>query len=92
MSVLVLAEHDQSRLSPTTARLVAAASELGPVELLVAGQGISAAAREGAAYGMQSTDQSKNLAGIQAAALADAPTIWGVAPTVNAPNPARMPV
>lgn len=48
---------------------------------------ISSAAREGAAYGMLSTANSTNTAGIQAAALADAPTIWGTAPTVSAPAP-----
>ncbi|WEJ57828.1 electron transfer flavoprotein subunit alpha/FixB family protein [Devosia sp. FJ2-5-3] len=35
MSVLLLAEHDNGKLSPATARLVAAASQLGPVDLLV---------------------------------------------------------
>lgn len=40
MAVLVLAEHDLGTLSPATARIVAAASELGPVDLLVAGEGV----------------------------------------------------
>lgn len=35
MSVLLLADHDQGELSPATARLVAAASQLGPVDILV---------------------------------------------------------
>lgn len=35
MSVLVLAEHDLGQLAPATARLVAAASQLGPVDMLV---------------------------------------------------------
>lgn len=35
MSVLLLADHDKGELSPATARLVAAASQLGPVDLLV---------------------------------------------------------
>lgn len=48
---------------------------------------ISSAAREGAAYGMLSTSNSTNAAGIRAAALADAPSIWGTAPTVSAPAP-----
>jgi electron transfer flavoprotein alpha subunit len=37
MSVLVLAEVDNGHLSPATARIVAAASQLGPVDLLVPG-------------------------------------------------------
>jgi electron transfer flavoprotein alpha subunit len=37
MSVLVLAEVDNGTLSPATARIVAAASTLGPVDLLVPG-------------------------------------------------------
>lgn len=37
MSVLVLAEIDNGALSPATARIVAAASRLGPVDLLVPG-------------------------------------------------------
>ena len=41
MAVLVLAEHDLGHLSPATARIVAAAEQLGPVDLLVAGQGVS---------------------------------------------------
>ena len=35
MSILVLADTDQGRLTPATARIVAAASELGAVDLLV---------------------------------------------------------
>jgi electron transfer flavoprotein alpha subunit len=38
MSVLVLAEHDQGKLSPATARLVSAASRLGTVDVLVVGE------------------------------------------------------
>lgn len=44
MSVLVLAETDNGALSPSTARVVAAVSALGPVDLLVAGAPDSAAA------------------------------------------------
>ena len=33
MAVLVLADHDLAALSPATARVVAAAAELGPVDL-----------------------------------------------------------
>ncbi|WP_235935622.1 hypothetical protein [Devosia aurantiaca] len=35
MSVLVLAELDNQKLSPATARITAAAAQLGPVDLLV---------------------------------------------------------
>lgn len=48
MSVLVLAEHDLASLSPATARVVAAAAELGPVDLLVAGEGVDQVALEAA--------------------------------------------
>jgi electron transfer flavoprotein alpha subunit len=41
MAVLVLAEHDLGQLSPATARTVNAVAELGPVEVLVAGEGIA---------------------------------------------------
>lgn len=44
---------------------------------------VSSAAREGASFGMMSSANSTNENGIRAAALADAPTIWGVAPEVN---------
>ena len=37
MSVLVLAELDNDVLSPATARIVAAATQLGPVDLVVSG-------------------------------------------------------
>jgi Electron transfer flavoprotein, alpha subunit len=42
MSVLVLAEVDNGALSPATARIVNAASQLGPVDLLVPGPGAAA--------------------------------------------------
>ncbi|MFK4813066.1 electron transfer flavoprotein subunit alpha/FixB family protein [Devosia sp. ZW T5_3] len=45
MSVLVLADHDLGVLSPATARVVHAVAELGPVEILVAGEDIAAAAQ-----------------------------------------------
>ena len=44
MAALVLAEHDLGTLSPATARLVAAAEMLGPVDVLVAGEGIDSVA------------------------------------------------
>ncbi len=49
MSVLVLADHDQGRLTGATARIVAAASELGPVDLLVAGSELGGIPLEAAA-------------------------------------------
>lgn len=45
MSVLVLADHDLGVLSPATARVVHAAAELGPVDILVAGEDIAAVAQ-----------------------------------------------
>lgn len=47
---------------------------------------ISSAAREGAAYGAASLTNADDTAGIKAAAMADAPNIWGVAPTVSVSN------
>lgn len=44
---------------------------------------ISSAAREGASYGSESLVQATNASAVQAAALADAPSIWGTAPTVS---------
>lgn len=49
MAVLVLADHDQGRLSASTPRVVAAAAELGPVDVLVAGEGVDAVAAEAGA-------------------------------------------
>jgi len=43
---------------------------------------VSSAAREGAAFGMLDPGNATNTGAIQAAALADAPLIWGAAPTV----------
>ena len=48
MAVLVLADHDQGLLSASTPRVVAAAAALGPVDVLVAGQGVEAIAAEAA--------------------------------------------
>jgi hypothetical protein len=44
---------------------------------------ISSAAREGAAFGMMSAVQASDQDGIRDAALDDAPSIWGTAPTVS---------
>lgn len=48
MSVLVLAEHDLGQLAPATARLVAAASQLGPVDVLVVAEAAQAIAAQAA--------------------------------------------
>lgn len=48
MSVLLLADHDKGQLSPATARLVAAASELGAVDLIVVAENADAIAAAGA--------------------------------------------
>jgi Flp pilus assembly protein TadG len=43
---------------------------------------IGGAAGSGAAYGMQNLPQAQDAAAIQQVALASAPSIWGVTPTV----------
>ncbi len=48
MSVLLLADHDNGALSPATARLVAAASELGAVDILVVAENPADIAAEAA--------------------------------------------
>jgi electron transfer flavoprotein alpha subunit len=48
MSVLLLADHDRGVLSPATARLVNAAAQLGPVDVLVYGENIVDVARSAA--------------------------------------------
>ena len=48
MAVLLVADHDLGTLSPATARLVNAVSELGPVDVLVLGEGIDAVATQAA--------------------------------------------
>jgi electron transfer flavoprotein alpha subunit len=65
MSVLVLAEHDLGHLSPATARIVAAATMLGPVDLLVAGQDVSAVAAEAA-----------QIAGVQRVLVAEGESLF----------------
>ncbi len=74
MAVLVLAEHDLVMLSASTARIVAAAERLGPVDLLVAGHGVSAVANEAAKLaGVEKVlvADSAALANLPAEALAD---------------------
>jgi electron transfer flavoprotein alpha subunit len=48
MAVLVLAEHDLGKLSAATARIVAAAEKLGPVDLLVVAESAGPIAAEAA--------------------------------------------
>ena len=69
MAVLVLAEHDLGHLSPATARIVAAAEKLGPVDLLVVGQGVSAVAAEAA-----------QLAGVHRVLVAEGEALAALAP------------
>ncbi|MDC9823545.1 FAD-binding protein [Devosia sp. ZB163] len=64
MAVLVLAEHDLGKLSASTARIVAAAERLGPVHLLVAGQGVAEVAAEAA-----------RIAGVEKVLVADSPAL-----------------
>ncbi len=52
MTTLVVAEHDNARLNEATGRALTAALALGaPVDVLVAGQGVTAVAAEAAALG-----------------------------------------
>ena len=72
MAVLVLAEHDLGTLSASTARIVAAAEKLGPVDVLVAAEDaapIAAAAAEIA--GVHKVIALSGLSNAPADALAD---------------------
>jgi electron transfer flavoprotein alpha subunit len=79
MAVLVLAEHDLGTLSASTARIVAAAETLGPVDLLVAGQGVSAVAAEAA-----------KLAGVEKVLVADSAALASLSPEAVAALLARL--
>lgn len=79
MAVLVLAEHDLGTLSAATARIVAAAEKLGPVDVLVAGQGVSAVAAEAA-----------KLAGVEKVLVADSATLASLSPEAVAALLARL--
>lgn len=68
-------------LLPALVLLLALASDFG--RAFTAYIAISGAAREGAAYGMQSRTASSDTAGIRDAALAETPEVWGTAPTVS---------
>jgi electron transfer flavoprotein alpha subunit len=61
MSVLVVADHDQGQLSPATARIVHAAAQLGPIDLLVIGEN-----------GQNIAEQAAKLAGVHKVLLAEA--------------------
>jgi electron transfer flavoprotein alpha subunit len=62
MSVLVIAEHDNASLKPSTLNTVAAAAKIGDVAVLVAGAGCEAVAKAAAA-----------IAGVARVLRADAP-------------------
>jgi electron transfer flavoprotein alpha subunit len=79
MTVLVLAEHDLGTLSAATARIVAAAAMLGPVDLLVAGQGVSAVA-----------DEAAKLAGVEKVLVADSAALQSLSPEAVAALLARL--
>ena len=61
MSVLVVADHDMGKLSPATARIVHAASQLGAIDLLVIGEN-----------GQNIAGEAAKLAGVQKVLLAQA--------------------
>jgi electron transfer flavoprotein alpha subunit len=48
MTVLLIAEHDNTHIKPATLNAVTAAAKLGDVDILIAGQGCAAAAAEAA--------------------------------------------
>lgn len=79
MAVLVLAEHDLGTLSASTARIVAAAETLGPVDLLVAGQGVAAVA-----------DEAAKLAGVEKVLVADSAALASLSPEAVAALLARL--
>jgi electron transfer flavoprotein alpha subunit len=62
MSVLVIADHDLGQLSPATARIVHAAAQLGPIDLLVIGDN-----------GQNIAEQGAKLAGVYKVLLAQGP-------------------
>ncbi|MEM7397932.1 MAG: electron transfer flavoprotein subunit alpha/FixB family protein, partial [Pseudomonadota bacterium] len=65
MAVLLLAEHDNETLAPTTAKALTAAKEFGSdVDILVVGEGCQAVA-----------DEAAKLKGVRKVLLADAPQL-----------------
>jgi electron transfer flavoprotein alpha subunit len=81
MAVLVLADHDEGRLSPATARIVAAAGKLGgPIDVLVAGEGVAAIAAAAATIeGVTRVLTIDDAALANASAEALAPVLEGLA-------------
>jgi electron transfer flavoprotein alpha subunit len=79
MAVLVLAEHDLGQLSPATARLVAAAGKLGPIDLLVAGESVTAIAEAAAC-----------ISGVAKVLIADTASLAALAPEPLAALLARL--
>ena len=69
MTVLILAEHDLGQLSASTARVVAAVQSLGPIDLLVAGEGVAPIAAAAA-----------RLVGVDRVLVADNPALANIAP------------
>ncbi|HFC6202504.1 TPA: electron transfer flavoprotein subunit alpha/FixB family protein [Neisseria meningitidis] len=61
MSVLIIVEHDNKQLNPTTLHAVTAVAKLGKVDLLVAGSGASAV-----------VESAKQVAGVEKVLVADA--------------------
>ncbi|HUG13517.1 MAG TPA: TadE/TadG family type IV pilus assembly protein [Thermomicrobiales bacterium] len=68
-------------IAPVLVLMLAISADFG--RALTAYITVSSAAREGAAFGMMSAANATNTSGIRDAALADAPMIWGTAPTVS---------
>jgi len=64
MSVLVIAEHDNAELKPATLNTVAAAAQLGDVDILVAGDNCNAVA-----------DTAAKIAGVGKVLKADSPAL-----------------
>lgn len=62
MTTLIIAEHDNETLNPATLHAVTAASKLGPVHVLVAGENARTVAQ-----------QASNIAGVDKVFLAEAP-------------------
>lgn len=72
---------EMALLLPVLILILAAAADFG--RAFTAYIAISGVAREGAAYGMLSKANAEDSDAIESAALADAPTIWGEAPSVS---------
>jgi hypothetical protein len=71
-------------LLPIMIMMLAVAGDFG--RALTAHIAIGSAAREGAAYGMQSANNAADQDGMRAAVLAETPSVWNVEPTVSFPS------